>query len=71
MVLGIAFGTGPLDPDSSGILERTMEVDLPLTAAFSLGLILFLRLPSGRWKAVLALVAYFAWSASMFAGLGG
>jgi cation:H+ antiporter len=71
MVLGIAFGTGPLDPDSSGILERTMEVDLPLTAAFSLGLIVFLRLPSGRWKAVLALVAYFAWSASMFAGLGG
>ena len=71
MVLGIAFGTGPLDPDSSGILERTMEVDLPLTAAFSLGLIVFLRLPSGRWKAALALVAYFAWSASMFAGLGG
>ena len=71
MVLGIAFGTGPLDPDSSGVLERTMEVDLPLTAAFSLGLILFLRLPSGRWKAALALAAYFAWSAAVFAGLGG
>lgn len=71
LVLGIAFTTGPLDPDSSGVLERTMEVDLPLTAAFSLGLIVFLRLPSGRWKAALALAAYFAWSASMFAGLGG
>lgn len=73
MVLGIAFGVGPLESDSSGTLERTMATDLPMTALFSIGLIGFLHLSRGRWlrcKAALMLLAYFAWSASMFLGVG-
>ncbi len=74
MVLGIAFGFGPLESDNSGILERTMAMDLPMTALFSIGLIGFLRLSRGRWlrcKAALMLIAYFAWSVSTFLGVGG
>jgi len=73
MVLGIAFGVGPLESDSSGTLERTMATDLPMTTLFSIGLLGLLHLSRGRWlrcKAALMLLAYFAWSVSMFLGVG-